>query len=546
VKRDGEAPDLALVNGRAHTPGGPPGAAQALAIRAGRITAVGTGRDIRSLCGRATEVVNLEGRTVLPGMTDSHIHFYEWALNRRNLDLAVCASLDALLAQVRDTAERTPPEGWIIGVGWNEADWPEPRMPRRGDLDAAAPRHPVALWRCDMHLAAVNSAALQKAGIGPGTPDPPGGTVDRDSHGRPSGILRELAIHRIRDAIPPPSEADILEALKAGIRHAHSLGITGVDDIRLMNDEDGARALRAWQRLRVQNALDLRCRVALPGNRLEEAIALGLRTGFGDERLRIGHVKFFADGGMGARTAWMIDPYLDADHGMPQTGPEELLAQAARAEAAGLAVMVHAVGDRANREVIAVFERLQRRRRQLPNGSALPALPHRIEHVQMIHPGDLQRLAALDVALCLTPQNLVLDIGVVDRSVGSRGRWAYAFRDLVDTRRPVMFSSDAPVCDPSPFLGIQAAVTRCRRDGTPAGGWYPQSRVTVAEALAAYTATPAMVNGLGEELGTITPGRRADLVVCDRDIFSCDPLTISDTRIDMTVFDGRIVYTRPA
>jgi len=541
VKATPELATLILFNGRIYTQDPQSPTAEAVAVNGGRIAAVGADEEILKRAGSGTRRIDLEGRAVIPGMTDAHIHFYEWALKRRHLDLTAATSLQDLLQQVRSAAGGTRPERWILGVGWNESDWPERRMPTRDDLDAAAPKHPVALWRCDMHLLAANSAALQQAGIRRTTTDPPGGLIDRDEKGRPTGILRELAIDRMRDIIGEPTEDEILMALRDGIRQAHRLGLTGVHDIRLMNDADGARALRAWQLLHLEGDLDLRCRVAIAENRLEEAIALGLKTGFGDDRLRVGHVKFFADGGMGARTAWMIDPYLDADGGMPQIDPEDLLQRSIQAEEAGLSVMVHAVGDRANREVIGVFEALAKRRRVSGNARP-PAVPHRIEHVQMIDPHDLKRLADLDVALCLTPHNLVLDINLIDLSVGPRGRRAYAFRDLFDTGLVVMFSSDAPVCDPNPLLGIQAAVTRARKDGTPAGGWYPESKISVAEAVDAYTAAPGRARGVGFPCGALAPGHLADMVVLNRDIYTIPPLDIADTGVQMTVFDGRIVY----
>lgn len=533
------APELIFHHARIHTMDARRPRVEALAIGAGRIEAVGRSADVLKLAARRTTVIDLRGRAMLPGMTDSHIHFYEWALNRRNLDLSTAASLEELLEQVRRAARVTSPGRWILGVGWNESDWPTRRMPLRTDLDAVAPQHPVALWRCDMHLATVNSAALAGAGIDAHTADPPGGAIERGGDGRPSGILRELAINPLRAAIPEPTEDEILLALNDGVRAAHRIGLTGVHDIRLMNDADGARALSAFQRLHAADKLDLRCWVTLPGNRLEEAIALGLRTGLGDDRLRIGHVKFFSDGGMGARTAWMLAPYLDAPGcGLPQMDPEVLFRRVSMAQKAGLAVMVHAVGDRATREVIGVFERLGRGPR------ATSTVPHRIEHVQMIDPADCGRLAALPVAVSATPYNLILDINMIDACVGPRGRWAYAYRDLLNTGRPVMFSSDAPVCAPDPLLGIKAAVTRTRADGTPSGGWYPESRLSVDEALQAYTAVPARVHGLGERLGRIAPGMRADLVVLDQDPLAVDPESLDRLRVDFTLFDGRIVYAR--
>jgi predicted amidohydrolase YtcJ len=537
------APDLILLNGQIRTMDDQKPRARAMAVKVGRIMAVGDNDAIAALADSKTERVNLDGRLGIPGMMDSHFHFYDWAMGRQQLDLARVKSLDELLNQVAQTAGQLPQEKWILGQGWNESDWPEHTMPRRDHLDAMAPAHPVALWRCDLHLVSVNSRALELAGIDETTPDPPNGVIEKDSSGRPTGILRELAPNLVKSVIPPPSADELVAAMRDGITHLHTLGLTALHDVRLMGGLEGAAALKAWQLLNEKGKLDLRCWVSLAGERLEEAIALGLRTGLGDERLRIGHVKYFADGGMGARTAWMLEPYLDAEYGMPLGSMAELGRQIAAAEKAGLAVMVHAIGDRANREIISILEELAKLRSEAMERSIVPpALPHRIEHTQMIRSEDIQRLAKLKVAACVQPHNMILDINMIDESVGPRGRWTYAYKEMLDAGIPVLFSSDAPVCDPSPLVGIHAAVTRQRRDGTPAGGWYPEQRIRVEDAVRGYTTVPAAFYGQSREMGTLTPGKRADITVLDRDIFEVDPMEIANTRVEMTIFDGQIVY----
>ena len=536
------AADLILLNGNICTLDSQKPQAEAIAVKAGRIAAVGKNDAIGALADQQTEQVELNGRLVIPGLMDSHFHFYDWAMGRRQLDLARVKSLDELLNQVAKTAEDLPIENWILGQGWNESDWPEHTMPRRDHLDAEAPDHAVALWRCDLHLVAVNSRALELAGIDETTPNPPDGVIEKDSSGRPSGILRELAPNLIKSVIPAPGDDEIVSAMQDGIAHLHTLGLTGIHDVRLMGGLEGAPALRAWQLLNEKGKLEMRCWVSIAGECLEEAIALGLRTGLGDEHLRIGHLKYFADGGMGARTAWMLEPYLDADSGMPLGSMEELGRKMAKAEKAGLAVMVHAIGDRANREVISIMEKLVKSRSEAKEPSSVPLLPHRIEHTQMIRSEDIQRLAALKVAACVQPHNMILDINMIDESVGPRGRWTYAYKEMIDAGIPVLLSSDAPVCDPSPLVGIHAAVTRQRRDGTPAGGWYPEQRICVEDAVCGYTTVPAAFYGQLRERGTLTPAKRADLIVLDRDIFQVHPMEIADARVDMTIFDGRIVY----
>ncbi len=534
-------PQIILYNGILATQSTTHPNAQAVAVGNGKILAVGRNEDVLNLAGLDTEKIDLDGRLVVPGFIDTHIHFYEWALNRQGVKTDDLTCLEELLTRVREAADSRPQGHWIIGQGWNETDWTERYMPTRETLDRAAPAHPVLLWRCDLHLAAVNSTALSLAGITADTPDPPEGRIERDTTGEPTGILKELAINLVRQVIAPPDADQVMEAFEDAAKALHRRGVTGIHDVRLMADEDGASAFQTFQKLEQEGRLDLRSWVTLPGQQLDNIIDLGLRTGFGNDRLRVGHVKFFSDGGMGARTAWLIDPYLDAQRGMPLIDMDVLAQDIDKADNAGLSVMVHAVGDRANRELINIFEALESR--HTLSGSPSPAIAHRIEHVQMLRPEDADRLRDLNVALCVTPANMVLDMNLIDLVVGEKGKWTYAFRQLMDTGAPVMFSSDCPVCDPDPLLGIHASVARLRADGTPEGGWYPNSRVTVAEALKAYTLTPAVVHNAGD-IGSIAPEKRADLVVLNKNILMIPPSQLPDTRVDMTLFDGRIVHRR--
>lgn len=547
MKKLRQSPDTIFFNGLFHTLDPENPSCEALALKAGRIAATGSSDEIKTLAGSNTRSIDLGGRAVLPGMTDSHFHFYTWAMGRRDLDLADAVSLEDTLKRVSRVSTERPAGKWILGQGWNESDWPQHTMPARENLDAAAPNHPVALWRCDLHLVSANSEALRLAGIDDATPNPPDGVIEKDASGRLTGILRELAPNLIKAVIPEPGGDEIVESMGAGIAHLHTKGLTGVHDVRLMGGLEGAPAFRAWQRLNERGELDMRCWVSLPGEKLEEIASLGLRTGMGDDRLRVGHLKFFSDGGMGARTAWVLEPYLDAECGMPIGSMEALGRQIRKAEQAGLAVIVHAIGDRANREVITVFEDLERSRAEAGSSDyAPPAVPHRIEHAQFIRSEDIRRLARMQMAVCAQPHNMILDINMIDECVGPLGRWTYPYKEMIDAGVPVILSSDAPVCDPSPLVGIHAAVTRQRRDGTPDGGWYPEQRITVEEAVKGYTSVPAAFYGRSHDLGTLSVGKFGDLVVLDRDIFAVDPMEIVETQVLMTVFDGRIVYRSDA
>lgn len=535
-------PDLLLVNGDIYTQDSLNPQVSGVAIGGGRILAVGDQDAVQSMRQRQTEVIDLGGRMVIPGMTDVHFHGFEWAMNRQQLSLSDVVSFGHLLQKVKSWTAKLAPGKWVIGQGWNETDWPESRMPRRSDLDVVSPDNPVILWRCDLHLATANSRALAAAGIQDDTPDPADGRIERDDRGRPTGILRELAINLVRDALPPTTDQTAVAALKSAVSELHRLGLTGIHDVRLMNDPDGDLALRAWRCLEAREALDLRVWVTVAGEQLDNAIAMGLRTGRGSDRLRTGHVKFFADGGMGARTAWLYQPYLDADCGMPLMSIADLNTAIGRAESAGLAVMIHAVGDRANGELIRMFEARKKKAKDTGADPGSPMIIHRVEHVQMIRPEDIPRLANTGIAVSVQPHNMILDMNMIDGSVGPQGRWTYPFKDLIDAGIPVMLSSDSPVCDPSPLIGIHAATTRQRTDGTPLDGWYPESRIGVAEAIRAYTHTPARVHGLSDQLGTIGVGKYADMVVLDRNLYRIDPMEIADAGVDMTIFDGEVVY----
>ena len=534
-------PDIILFNGIVATQDNQHPTAEAIALGQGRIGAIGNNSDILNLACTETQKIDLEGRLVVPGFIDTHIHFYEWALKRQDLQLEHLTSLEELLSCVGQAAGGKPPGQWVMGQGWNESDWSQQVMPSREMLDRVTPNHPALLWRCDLHLAVANSLALEQAGIDDTTPDPPQGCIARNESGTPTGVLRELAINLVRQAVVPPDETQILAAFEEATAALYRRGVTGIHDIRLMADKDGARALRAFHKLDKKRRLGLRTWVTLPGHQLDEIIALGLCTGLGNDYLRIGHVKYFSDGGMGARTAWMIDPYLDAERGMPLMEMDQLAHEIGKADGAGLSVMVHAVGDRANRELINIFETVEDQR--LSSGRAIPAIPHRIEHVQMIRPEDIQRLRRLHLALNVTPANMILDINLIDKALGEKGCHTYPFRPLMETGSPVMFSSDCPVCDPDPLNGIHAAVTRQRTDGTPEGGWYAHNCVDIAAAVKAYTVIPAAVHQ-ASDLGVIRPGSKADLAVLSENIYTLPPSEIPNVSVDMTLFNGRIVHRR--
>ena len=532
---------LFLTNGKINTQDPKHPEASALAIRDGRFIAVGSDQEIRALAQPGTRLIDLEGRRVIPGLVDSHVHYYNWALGLKQLKLESTRSLAELLELLDKSARSTVPHRWICGQGWNHTTWADSRPPTREELDAVSLDHPVILYHSSLHMAIANSMALQIAGITNKTPDPPQGVIDRDKSGNPTGILRDLAMNIVTAVIPPMDEAEAAEAFKEGFQIFHSLGLTGVHDQRLMDAPEYPAAFHVWQRLHASNEIQLRVWMNLPGNRLDEIISAGLRTGFGDDYFRVGHVKYFADGAQGTRTAWLLKPYEGTDSTGLQLTPIRDIAKAIhQATAAGLAVCIHAIGDRANRELIEVFEELQAA--NTDSAAKSPSAPHKIEHVQLIQPEDLARLAKLNIVASVQPISITDDISMMEPTIGARSRLAYQYRSMWDAGIPLTFNSDCPVSDPNPFWGIHAAVTRRRRDGTPEGGWYPEQCMTVDQAVWAFSMGAAVASGCQADQGSISPGKLADLVVLDRDIFTIDPMEIYNTRPTMTIFDGQIVY----
>ncbi|WP_299981013.1 amidohydrolase [Desulfobacula sp.] len=531
--------DIILHNGNIQTQDGFHPMARAVAVSGKRILSVGSDRDILGLASSHTQVIDLDNRLVLPGFIDTHFHFYEWALNYDSIDFSRVGSFKEMENAVSNKALALGEGNWVLGQGFNESDWPENKIPDRYDLDRIAPNNPVCIWRCDLHLSVANSLGLKLAKIGFETPDPEDGVIAKDTSGRPTGVLKELASNLIRNVLPKPSRAAVLENMQKAVGDAHKFGLTSIHDIRLMGGLDGADALKAWQQLHRENRLHIRCHVALPGEMTDQAIDLGLCTGFGDDLLKIGYLKFFSDGGMGARTGWMTKKYLDAEFGMPLTPVADIERAVLKADQVGLSVMVHAVGDRANKEIIAMFQRIESHDR------TRCIIPHRIEHVQMILPEDLEKLSTLkNIAVSCQPNNLSLDISMIDSCAGPRGKYAYALKNILKTGVPLMLSSDAPVADPNPLAGIYSAVTRKRMNKTPEKGWYVEQALSVEEAVKGYTITPAVASGTGDCLGSISKGKIADIIVLDQDIFKIDPDGIADTKVDITLFDGRIVHER--
>jgi predicted amidohydrolase YtcJ len=493
--------------------------AGALAI-AGERVAGGVGTHERELAG--PERVDLGGRCVLPGFTDSHVHFPTWAVAQRQLRLEGTQSLDEALARVT-AAVRDVEEGrWLRGLGWRSGDWSPAVEPTKDALDPVTGDVPVALMSKDYHSLWLNTAALTFAD---GDLQVPGGVVERDESGQPTGVLREECAWHFRDTYSRPSEAELLEASREGIRIASSRGVTAV------HDKDGwLGALRIFQRLREEEALTLRVWQSLPHEHIERLAELGIVSGFGDDLLRVGYIKAFMDGTLGSRTARMLD-----GSGVEITSGEEFEDIVRRAARAGFSVAVHAIGDLANREALDAFEASRDEwepRRLRP----------RIEHAQLLAEKDIPRFGQLGIAASVQFSHAPSDRDLAERFWSGLTHRAYASRSLLDAGALVANGSDAPIEELDPLMGVCAGVLRTLDERE---AWHPEQAVTVEQALYASTVAPAWLTGDERRRGKLLPGFLADLVVLDRDPVTCPPEELPQVQVVATMLGGRWVYSGP-
>lgn len=495
--------------------------ARALAVAGDRI-AGGVGPHETAL--PSPEVVDLRGRCVLPGFSDAHVHFLQWALAQRQVRLEGTRSLEEAVQRVAAAVRRARPGQWVRGTGWRAGDWSPPREPTKEDLDAVAGPTPVALLARDGHSLWLSSAALAAAG---GDLDCPGGVVERDARGEPTGVLREEAAWRFRARYVFPSIGDDEwdEALRSALKLAAARGVTAI------HDKDGwLGSLALFQRLHEQGALTLRVWQSLPHEHLEELRSLGLRSGLGDAYLRLGYLKVFMDGTLSSGTARMLD-----GSGVEITGREELEDIVRRAAAVGWPVAVHAIGDRANRDALDAFQATASDWQ--PQG-----LRQRIEHAQFLSGPDLPRFAALGVAASVQFSHAPSDRDLAERRLAGRLQGAYAYRSLAASGAVVANGSDAPIEELDPLLGIRAAVLRTLDERPP---WQPEEALSVEQALHASTVAPAWLCGEERRRGKLLPGYLADLVVLDRDPVACPAEELAEVRVVATMVGGRWVHNPP-
>jgi predicted amidohydrolase YtcJ len=498
--------------------------AEALVGRDGRVAAIGAARDLRRDHPDA-EAVDLHGGLMTPGWQDSHVHFTWWAIQMGQVDLRDEPSVDAALVRIEAYAQQLPPGEWVLGGRFDKNRWG--RWPTAGELDRATAGRPAALRSRDGHARWLNTAALRAAGIAASTTDPDGGEIERDPSGAPTGILKENANHLADTVIPAPSADVVFAAVELGQREAHRRGITGIEDL------EQAAAFDAFQRAHDLGRLRIRVAMGIPHAGLDHALALGVRTGFGDEWLRVGHLKIFTDGALGSQTAALEEPYEgSSDRGLLTIDPERLEADVRRAAEGGIAVAIHAIGDRAVRVALDAIA---------PTRAAHPDLRQRIEHAQLIRREDLARFGTLDVIASMQPIHATSDRDLADRYWGrERVTRAYPWRKLLDRGVRLAFGSDAPVEPIDPLRGLHAAVARQRP--ADAGRWHPEEALTLEEALAGYTSGSAYAMGVERERGTLGVGMRCDATVVERDLALTPVHEWPGLRVMGTVVAGEVVH----
>ena len=524
---------IILYNANIYTPGSRDKTFTALAIEKDQIIAAGTDAEILALAQPGCQRVDLHGKTILPGLTDSHLHLkmYGEFLAQLNCETPTRQEcLDLVVEKVR----QVKPGEWILGHGWNQNVWPE----GYGNctlLDQVSPHNPVYLTDKSLHSGWANSLALKAAGITRQTVDPAGGALQRGKDGEPTGILFENAVALVEKIIPSASPDELKHSLLAAQDSLHRLGVTGVHDF------DGPECYQALKELHQNHQLTLRVCKGIRFESLDAVIDAGIHTGDGDDTLWFGAVKLFADGALGPQTAAMLRPYEDGDEirGTLLLDSDAIFEIGMRCTSNGLGMAIHAIGDRATVQVLNGYGMV----RQYEAMMKIKPQRHRVEHLQLLNHDDLLKPRQLDLVASMQPIHCTSDMLIADKHWGSRARFAYAFNSLYKSGAMLTFGSDAPVESPNPFWGIHAAVTRRRQDGSPSPeGWYPAERLPLEQALAAYTCNPAFASGREQQLGKLLPGYKADLIVLESDPFTVDPSELASLLPSAVMAGGNWVF----
>ena len=527
--------DLIVHDARIHTVDARHPQVAAMAVREGRIIFVGSEREAMSLRGPKTRLLDLDGQTVIPGMIDAHAHLLGLGQGLQTIDLRGTTSFDAVIAKVVERRAATANGRWIVGRGWDQNDWADTRFPDHAALSAKTADHPVLLERVDGHAVLVNAAALTAAGITRDTTDPAGGRIERDDRGEPTGVLVDNAIDLVTKVMPAPTQDELRDAVTRAIAELQRWGLTGIHDAGVPRD-----VIAVYEALAREGRYGLRNYVMVAGSDpdIDWALARGAQHALYDGRLWVRSIKLSADGALGSRGAWLLEPYADAPghSGLATLPAGRVRAVATRALKAGFQVNTHAIGDRANRVVLDELAEAF---------DAVPVADHRfrIEHAQILHPDDLARFAELGVIPSMQSSHQTSDMYWAGARIGpTRELGAYAWRSLLDTGVILPNGSDLPVELPNPLISFHAAVSRQDAKDWPAGGWHPEQRMSRDEALKSMTLWPAQAAFMEAEVGSLSAGKRADFVVLDQDLMRVPVELILRTRVLQTWLGGERVY----
>ncbi len=532
------APDLLILNAAVRTLDPARPQAEALAVAGNRIVALGRTDELRSMAGPGTRVIDAGGRSVLPGFNDAHVHWLSGGFALTNVNLRDAATPAEFIRRIGEFAKTLPKGRWILGGDWDHEKFPAAELPTRQWIDPVTPEHPVFVSRTDGHMALANSLALQLARVTRDTPDVPGGVIVRDEKGEPTGILKDAAMGLVEAVIPPRSREEKLAAARAATEHAARLGVTSVQDMSA--DED----VGLYQLLLQRGELKTRIYAVRPILSWETLAKTGVRAAFGDPWLRIGGLKGFADGSLGSSTALFFEPYADAPQNrgllFDQMLPEgAMLRRVEAADRHGLQVMIHAIGDEANYRILELF-------REVAEKNGARDRRFRIEHAQHLRPSEIPRFARQGVIASMQPYHAADDGRWCDKRIGPvRSRYTYAFRSLLEAGATLAFGSDWTVAPLNPMEGLKAAVTRQTLDGRHPGGWVPEEKISLEQALRAYTVGSAIAEFQEHLKGTLAPGKLADLVLLDCDIFRIAPSALDRVKVLLTVVDGKVVWESP-
>ena len=508
--------------------------AESVAIEGNRIVAVGSKNDIHQKPG--DRVIDAGGRFVVPGFIDNHTHFIDGGFQVSRVNLRDAATPEEFARRIAEHAKKLGPGKWILGGEWDHTIWNPVTLPTRQMIDAVTPDNPVFVSRLDGHMALANSAALKLAGVTRDTKDVAGGAIVRDANGEPTGIFKDAAQNYVDRVIPSPSVEDRVEAGRAALREAAKFGVTSLCD---MSGGGAYDDLRAYQRLEKDGALTARVYLFTPLAEYQRLVAASIEHGFGSDRLRIGGLKGFSDGSLGSGTAAFFEPFSDepGNRGflMEPMTTGRMRSDASDADKNNLQIAIHAIGDRANDEVLKIYQSL---------GNAC-GRRYRIEHAQHLNPSLIARFAGQKVIASMQPYHAIDDGRWADKRIGKeRARFTYAFRSLIDAGATVTFGSDWTVAPLDPILGIYAAVTRRTIDGRNPKGWVPEQKITAEEALRCYTVNNAYAMFMEKDIGKVAPGMLADLAVLSNDLLAIAPESIENVKVDMTIFDGEVIYQR--